>query len=132
MPCHIPGNRNRSQLDRRNVISDRKIKLQSDRRFRWPTGIRRDRKASRTSRTGAGPRLTALDRTVPADLRLCSPTVSVAVVEDAYLALTRLAWMTQRPPLWRRRQWQAWRAEGALLDAKRQRIAELVALGTNA
>jgi hypothetical protein len=39
--------------------------------------------------------------------------------------------MTHGPPRWRRRQWKAWRAEGALLDAKQQRIVELVALGTD-
>ena len=73
-----------------------------------------------------GVRLKAVNLTVPVDLGLLTPTMRMVVVEDMCWDLAREAWRARRPPLWRRARRRAWRAEGAVLDAKRDRIRAVV------
>lgn len=104
---------------------------------RWmnPLAVRRNsrRKAAARGRGGGGGgddktgvRLKAVNLTVPADLGLVSPTMRMIVVEDMCWDLAREAWRARRPPLWCRARRRAWRAEGAVLDAKRDRIRAVV------
>lgn len=72
-----------------------------------------------------GMRLQAVERTVPADLDLLSPTMRVVVIEDLCWAMEREAWLDRRPAWWQFAARHAWAAEAAALDAKQQRVREL-------
>jgi hypothetical protein len=53
-----------------------------------------------------------------------SPTLLVLAVEDACWQFASTDHASRRPPWWCRRARASWRAERAVLDAKRLRLAE--------
>lgn len=100
--------------------------LQSTPMHRHKWHLRRGRKPGPGNPTGGGMTMSAVDRTTAADLGLLSPTMRVAVIEDLCWAMSRAGWLARRPRWWRRTALRAWRAEEAVLDNKRGRVAELV------
>lgn len=51
------------------------------------------------------------------------PEVAVLVIEDLCWRISMAEWAARRPSIWRRRARVAWRADGELLQAKRDRVA---------
>lgn len=51
------------------------------------------------------------------------PLVGELLAEDTCWRFARDDWSDRRPPLWRRAERKAWRAEGRLLEEKRVRLA---------
>lgn len=51
------------------------------------------------------------------------PLVATLLSEDVCWCIARDDWSGRRPPLWRHKERSAWRAEGRLLEDKRERIA---------
>jgi hypothetical protein len=96
------------------------------RRF-WPSR-KPSRKPVAGHQIGGGMPLSAMGVTAPADLRLVTPTMRVAVIEDLCWAIARADWLARRPPRWRWTARRGWRAEQVALNDKRGRIADLVAL----
>jgi len=70
--------------------------------------------------------LQAVPMCVPADLTLLTPTMRVAVVEDACWALAMHVWRERKPFRWRTAARREWAAERRTLDTKRDRIHALV------
>lgn len=82
--------------------------------------------ARRHGTTTVGTHLATVDREILGSPWLWSPTESVAIVEDACWALARDCWLARKPPLWHLGARRAWRAERAVLQAKRERVIELL------
>lgn len=84
------------------------------------------RRRSRNNKEKPGMYLASVRMTVPAHPDLLSPGMRVAVVEDLLWSVESEQWAKHRPFVWRRKARAAWRAEGAALSAKRERIQALV------
>ena len=84
------------------------------------------RRSSKSKTPAEGLSLQAVPMHVPADMTMLTPTMRVAVVEDACWALARDAWHEHKPFWWRSAARRAWAAEGRALDAKRDRVRALV------
>lgn len=83
-------------------------------------------------------RLTCCGAPVSPLVAVDQPLVSELVWADTEVAIAHAAWVARRPPRWsldrwtgeRRKEWRAWRADGALLAAKAERVrARAVELG---
>jgi hypothetical protein len=93
---------------------------------------RRSRRAAK-AREGWNLRFESAGTAVPAALVQDSPTLLVAAIEDVCWQVAAESWRARRPHRWHRRAYDAWRAQSAWLDAKRERLASMVddALATN-
>jgi hypothetical protein len=86
----------------------------------------RGRRSSKPTAPTDGLTLQTVPVSVPADLTLLTPTMRVAVVEDACWALAVAGWRERKPFWWRPAARRAWAAEGRTLHAKRDRVRALV------
>jgi len=86
----------------------------------------RGRRSGKPTAPVVGLSLQAVPMCVPADMTLLTPTMRVAVVEDACWALAVAAWRERKPFWWRPSARRVWVAEGRALAAKRDRVRALV------
>ncbi len=72
-------------------------------------------------------RLAALDRRVAPVLGRDNPLVSALLSEDTCWQIAREDWQRRKPRPWRLEERRTWRAEGAVLENKRDRLREQAA-----
>jgi hypothetical protein len=96
------------------------LEFRTSTRRHWPL----KRSSSQSASHPAGLHLASIDRSVDVTDALARPPVAKLMTEDFFWRCALTAWRSRRPPLWRRTQRAAWRAEGAVLGLQRSRIRE--------
>lgn len=72
-------------------------------------------------------RLAALERRVAPVLGRDNPLISALLSEDTCWQIAREDWQRRKPRPWQLEERRAWRAEGTVLEAKRDRLREQAA-----
>jgi hypothetical protein len=72
-------------------------------------------------------RLATLERRVAPVLGRDNPLVAALLSEDTCWQIAREDWQRRKPRPWRLEERRAWRAEGTVLEAKRDRLREQAA-----